>query len=55
MTELLAQMGEVGTFVFDQAGNVIDFVVANPLCMIGPALFFIGGIVGMGARMLRVG
>lgn len=53
MTEFLSQMTEFSTWSFSQLGNAWNFIVGNPMLMVGIGMTVIGFIVGLWHRFAR--
>ena len=49
MTNLMTVVGEL----FDQVGEVVDTITANPVLMIGIGIWFAGGAIGLAYRLIR--
>ena len=54
MTALLASLSAVGTHVFSQATNVVNFITSTPLALLGVGLMIAGAVIGFVRRMITV-
>lgn len=54
MEALITNLGAVGTHVFDTATTVVNFIVSNPICLIGTGLMLAGAAVGFVKRLITV-
>lgn len=46
MAEILTTLGSVAGTVFELAGTALDFVIANPICLIGPGMYLVHRGIG---------
>lgn len=53
MSELLTTLGNVFTFLIDQMSDVFDFILGNPICMIGLGIALAGTIIAFARRFIR--
>lgn len=54
MAELITMLGSIGTHIFTTAGTVVNFITANPICLIGTGLMLAGAAVGFVKRLITV-
>lgn len=52
MTELLSQLGLVGTEVLSYVADICTTIVGQPLLLLTVGFLFIGGVVGIFGRLL---
>lgn len=52
MSELLSQLGLVGTEVLTYVANVCTTIVSQPLLLLTVGFLFIGGVIGIFGRLL---
>lgn len=54
MGTLITNLSAVGEHVFETATVVVNFVVSNPICLIGTGLMLAGAAVGFVKRLITV-
>lgn len=53
MTTLLTAFTEFSTWLFTQAGEVLDLIISTPLLIIPCAIFAIGAGIGLVHRLMN--
>ena len=54
MEAFITNLSAVGEHVFETATVVVNFVVSNPICLIGTGLMLAGAAVGFVKRLITV-
>ena len=55
MSELLTELGTVGTEVLSTVGDVCTTIVDEPLLLLTVGFLFVGGVIGIFGRLLSRG